>query len=162
VVQFTCFSFAFVCSRFVFFLSPVVSLRRMSTPRRPGRPPSRHSSTAPKMCTHELHETLWPDIPRLQSGEFFYSHSTKCKKCYIFMQQDRQRRARNGELPARVLPRRGAVGQRPARRSAAVQRCVDFVYVSVAFLPVLFFVVFISSFSSSEKRLRRRYLACPF
>ncbi len=53
---------------------------------------------------------LFPDVPLVQSGENFYSHSTKCKKCYIWLQQDRQRRARNGEV---------LVGRPPAAASSS-------------------------------------------
>jgi hypothetical protein len=52
------------------------------------------------MCTHDDHETLWPDLPRLQNEDCFYSHTTKCKKCYIYLQTERVRRARQGLGPA--------------------------------------------------------------
>lgn len=53
-----------------------------------------------KMCMHEDHEALWPDTPRLQPLDAFYNHSTKCKRCYIFLQTDRVRRQRSGQPPA--------------------------------------------------------------
>ena len=56
------------------------------------------------MCTHEDHDALWPELPRLQSEDSFYSHTTKCKKCYIYLQTERVRRARQGLGPS---PRAG-------------------------------------------------------
>ncbi len=93
----------------------------MSSPhhRRPGRP---RSHGGPKSCTHEDHDTLWPDLPRLQGEECFYSHSTKCKKCYIFLQTDRVRRARQGLGPApRPSSRRGRDAGAVPHHAAALQ-----------------------------------------
>lgn len=52
------------------------------------------------------HEVLWPDLPRLQSIDAFYSHSTKCKKCYIYLQSERTRRQRSGLPPLPSTVRR--------------------------------------------------------
>lgn len=49
-----------------------------------------------KMCVYEDHDRLWPTLPRVQPEENFYTNSQKCKKCYIYLQSNRIRRARLG------------------------------------------------------------------
>ena len=57
------------------------------------------TAVATKECVYEDHERLWPGVPRVQPEESFYSNSTKCKKCYIYLQSTRIRRARLGLAP---------------------------------------------------------------
>lgn len=80
------------------------------------------SSLSPMLTFYaEDHDVLWPDLPRTQPTDAFYSHSNKCKKCYIWLQQERIRRQRAGYVPDKERERLHIARQRVAAQQAQIQ-----------------------------------------